>query len=645
MESLLPENWRPPPGFLATKVLDTDLKLWEPRQFIASVEWLEKNIRIPERTSDFAGFYSSDNFPYQAGPLEAFDDIEVKEISLEWATQTGKSLLIQSLIAKIADTDPSPMMFVCPDSTTAKEVSSERIMPTAESVPRIRVRLLPEGRRNDLKPDFGDCVVYMAWSGSPTSLGQKAVRYVFGTELDKWSRNKSFEADAADLVRERVKAFWNHKIIFEGTPTIEGASRIDQLGKDANQRFKYHIPCPYCGKHQVLDFKRVKFKKGKDGKLDRDLAETTAYYQCGYCKKKINDYHKMAMLRAGVWAEVGSRIRKNFKGRIFWTPGKNKTRVHFDLSSLYSPILEFGDVAGEFVRCQQGDGKRTLQNFINSWLAQTWNINIREYKWKEVQKTLQADEPRGTIPEWVYFLTAGIDVQKGWAVYNIRGWGFAGRSRLIEWGQVVTYRELEDKILKRNFYQKATGDSLQVILAGIDSGYQPAEVYEWTNQMNFIYGERVRAIKGVSKGAPYWMSQIDRSGADGKVIEGGIQLWNIWDHHWKSYVTGKYETPAGRAGAWEIPNDVDEVYMRSITSEVLQKKVSKTGHIKFEWILADTTIGNHFLDTEKIAATMADMVDWRDLPENRPEREKKIATQAPAQGSELLIGSEDFLDD
>lgn len=644
MKSQLPENWKPPKEFIATEVIKTDLELWKPKEYITTIDWFEKNIKVPERTSDFAGPYNRKNFPYQIGVLEAFDDLEVKEISLQWATQTGKSLLIQSLVAKIADTDPSPMMFVCPDSATAKEVSSERIMPTAESVPSIRIKLLPEARRNDLKPDFGDCMVYMGWSGSPTSLGQKAVRYVFGTEIDKWSTHKSREADPADLVRERVKAFWNHKLIFEGTPTIEGQSRIDQLGKEANQLLKYHIPCPHCGTKQVLDFKRIKFQKGKKDKLDRDLAETTSYYQCIKCKKKIEDHHKLDMLRRGVWAEEKTRIPKNFKGHIFWTPDKPKTRIHFHLSSLYSPVLEFGDVAGEFVRCKKGEGRRTLQNFVNSWLAETWNINIREYKWKELKKVISVKETKGTIPEWVYFLTAGIDVQKGWACYIIRGWGYRGRSRLIDWGQVTTYTDLDNKILKKSFFQEG-GQALNVLLAGIDSGYQPAEVYEWTNSMNHIYGERVRAIKGQSKGAPYYMTQIDRSGADGKVIEGGIQLWNLWDHHWKSFVSGKYETPAGREGAWEIPSDADEMYMRSITSEVLQKNAHpRTGAIRYEWVVSDTIIGNHYFDCEKIAAAMADMVDWRDLPEKRPEKKQYIPTISKDQESGLLIGSEDFLD-
>jgi len=611
----LPADWKPPSYCLKTTEKEYSTA-WDRIERVSSVEWFEKNIKLSKRISAFPGYYSRYNFPFQVGFLELFDDMDSKEISMQWGTQLGKTTLFAAIPSKVASTDPSPMLFVCTDENQAREVSDEKIMATAEEVPGLKEKLLPKARRDKLKPDFGDCVVYMGWSGSTSTLGGRPCRYVIGTELSKWNRQKSEEADPGDLVRERVKGFWDSKMIFEGTPTVKGICRMEALEKSANQSLKFKVPCPHCDHHQVLTFRQLKFKTKP--KFTRDLAEKSAYYQCIKCKKKIEDHHKMPIMRRGIWAEYETKIPKSFinqpvetRGTIYYTPGKEKKRIHIQLGSLYSPILTFGDVASEFVRSKLSG---SLQNFFNGWAAETWTHRQKEYEWQSLKKKLQVQVLHGGAPEWAVFLTAGADVQARVCYFTIRAWGYGGRSRLVVWGQSPSIKIIEDYCLKTSYKKAGTQIKLPVSLLGVDSGYNSYKVYLWVNQMREKYGDQVRPIKGqpAARGI-YWASDIERSGEDGKVIPGGIQLWNINDHHWKSFVVQKFDIPATFPGAWEVTSDADEMYMRGITSEVLVETKNKWGQKAFVWEIVDPEVGNHYLDCEKIDACMWHMLGGETL--------------------------------
>lgn len=612
-ESRLPIGWQAPIG--CTQFDNkTFADCWVYREKVKSVDWFEQNLFVDSRTSDYGGSWSRNNFPYQVGVLDAFDNSEVRIISLQWGTQCGKSFTMQNLVAKIADTDPSPVMYAADNETTAKEVSDKRIMPALEKIPSIAAKLLPTARRNVLLLDLADMFVYMGWSGSPSTLGQRACRYVFCTELSKWNKKKSDEANPVELVQERVKAFWDNKIILEGTPTKDGECAVEHLGRQSNQRLKFHVPCSQCGKYQIMWFANIKWERVNE-KNDADLAFQTAYYECSHCKAKLNDGHKIKMIRAGIWAEDGADIPVDYKESIYFTSGKGKTHIHFDLSSIYSPVVTFGQVAKKFIESNNGVGAGRLQNFINSWLAEVFSPVVREYDWKALN-ILRADAELGTVPHWVVFLTAGIDIGRHCAHYVIRGWGAGGRSRLVDCG-IINYPAVDVipfKIVEANVLQTVFGErNMPVAVCGIDSGYQSYKVYTWCQAMNGKYGERVRPIKGAPKGVPYYASQIERSGFDGKIIPGGIALWMINDNTWKEFLTSKYSIPAGSPDAFEIPNNVSEVYIRSLAAEALVEKTDARGNSTYVWKVIDKVVGNHYFDAEKISAAIADMCDWRSL--------------------------------
>jgi phage terminase large subunit GpA-like protein len=70
-------------------------------------------------------------------------------------------------------------------------------------------------------------------------------------EPDDCNTNVREQGDTITLLKERTKSFPRRKVIFGGTPTIEGAAASRPRTRASDQR-KFWVPCPHCGEHQVL---------------------------------------------------------------------------------------------------------------------------------------------------------------------------------------------------------------------------------------------------------------------------------------------------------------------------------------------------------------------------------------------------------
>lgn len=574
----IPSDWNAPDGCMQYDIEPLRRK-WLPRPKMKTLEWLEQNAVVPGGVgSDFKGKFNINYFPYQAGVLELFDDPEVREIYLQWGTQLGKTFLLQMLVPKIADTDPAPILFGAADADLAGNVGG-RIYKIVEQVESLKGILPPEARRDMYKIGLGDCIVHMAWSGSPASLGDKSCRYVFCIELSKWNLKKSQEADPADLVRERVKMFFNTKIIMEGTPTVEGSCRMDALRQNATQRIRFQLPCPRCGKYIILaenqeDFINMKWDKNKEGKSDRDIATRTAYYQCTKCKGRIDNSEKITMMRAGVWAESGIDIPHGFKGKVYLTPGKYKDRVHLHLSSLYSPILSWGDCAGEFIRCvNKQRGTIGLQNFTNSWLANTWNPRTREYRWEDMKKYVLEKETIGKVPVGVKVLVCGIDTQDDALFYVVWGFGYDRETWLVDEGQLTCsmtttneddlYSLVLGNIVNRVYLGSEDGREWKIAIGAWDSGgHRTKEVYSVCR--------RVRQLLPI-KGRNHQPRRIMFSKAD--------THYNIRTEEYLEETEGVMET-----NKFHIPGNTSMEFMSHFVSKSKMKDLNKkTGAVSWKW--------------------------------------------------------------
>ena len=80
------------------------------------------------------------------------------------------------------------------------------------------------------------------------------------------------------------------------TPTVKGASRIEQAFLESDQR-KYYVPCPKCGEFQILMWSNIRWDQDENQKHLPD----TAHYVCDHCEYKIKESDKSRLLLGGEW--------------------------------------------------------------------------------------------------------------------------------------------------------------------------------------------------------------------------------------------------------------------------------------------------------------------------------------------------------
>ena len=209
------------------------------------------------------------------------------------------------------------------------------------------------------------------------------------------------------------------------------------------------------------------------------------------------------MMRSGVWCPEGCTVDSQAAAKLFvggdgaalhnpkwqgwsnasWirgTPARDGTSAGYQLSSLYALSLGWGTIASEWVKVCHDPQK--LRNFINSWLAKTWEVIAREQTWEQVGRRIISDVARGIVPEWASLVTTGVDRQETHYVYMTIAWGPGRRGAILAYGTAPTLAEIRALSLERTWDHADGGTPLRLCFGLVDSGYRPDGIGEFCRQ-------------------------------------------------------------------------------------------------------------------------------------------------------------------
>ena len=584
---------------------------WMRPEKITVSEWADKFRFLNPITSAEPGRWKTQRTPYLRGIMDAFTDPYCEEITVMAASQIGKTEAMLNMLAFLIDQDPGPTLMVLPRESDAKSISYNRILPMVETSDSLRRHLSPlTDDTTKLEYHLDRMILYFAGSNSPADLASRPIRYLFLDEVDKYPRFSGREADPIKLASERQKTFWNKKTIKVSTPTTRDAYIYREYEKSDRSRF--YVPCPSCGKYQVLLFGQIKWPK-EERNPERIKNERLAWYECLYCQKQIKDYEKQRILLLGKWVPEDSEI--DDKG-IVRGSGFRAKHKGFAINSLYSPWLSWSDIAGEFMRSK--DYIELLMNFVNSWLAEVWEEKIEETTIDRI-RTLSCDYEEGEVPDDCLVLTAGVDVQKDHFYYVIRGWGYYEESWLIRRGRVEYWDDIVDALFRTEYKKISTTQTLGVYLTCIDSGYRTDEVYQFSRKWH----DRTKAIKGMDEipgGRFYRATKIDINSRTGSVIKKGLVLWSLNVTQYKDKLNRLVTTKDPLK--WHIFKNVDEEYLAQVTAEhKILIRNRNTGRAKEVWQKKKDASLNHYLDAEVYALAAADIIRALNI---RKDEETKV---------------------
>jgi len=576
-------------------------------------EWSDQFRRLDVKTSAEPGQWQTGRTPYLKGIMDAFTDPYVDEITVMAASQVGKTEAMYNMLGFIIDQDPGPTLMVSPRADDAKSVSYNRVRPMIECSP-ILSKYIPINTDDITKLEyhFDRMILYFAGSNSPADLASRPIRYLFLDEVDKYPKFSGREADPIKLASERQKTFWNKKTVKVSTPTTREGYIFREYDKSDQRRF--HVPCPHCGKKQVLLFGQIKWPK-EESSAERIKNNRLAWYECSHCKKRIDDIHKQKMMLSGEWISEKGEHNRN---RGFW------------VSSLYSPWLTWSDIASEFLKSK--DYVELLMNFVNSWLAEVWEEKIEETTVDKV-RNLARDYDQGVVPDEVLVLTAGIDVQKDHFYYVIRGWGYYEESWLIRADRVEYWDDIIDCLFKTEYRRVSSAETLNVYMSCIDSGFRTDEVYRFCRE----WPDKTKAIKGLEEitgGRFYRANKIDINSRTGAVIPGGLVLWNLNVTQYKDKINRLVTSK--NPGKWHIFKNPADDYLMQFTSEhkVLIRNRT-TGKAKEVWQKKKEAAANHYLDAEVYALAAADIIRALNMRKEDSPRVHQPVTDESGRGGWL----------
>ena len=513
-------------------------KFAAPPKRLTVSEWADKYRVLSPEASAEPGKWNTSRAEYQRGIMDAFSDPRVYKVVWMSSAQVGKTEALLNIIGYFIHQDPSPILLLQPTLEMAQTFSKDRLAPMLRDTPVLKDKVKDVKAKNSgntiLHKVFPGGHITMAGANSPASLASRPVRVVLLDEVDRYPISAGSEGDPANLAIKRSTTFWNRKIMLTSTPTIKGISRIEKAYEESDKR-KFYVPCPECGKYQVLKWSNVVWEDGKP---------ESAKYACENCGCLWSDAQRWNAIKKGKWIAEGE-----FKGVVgFW------------LNEIYSPWVKLSDMVTNFLNSK--DDHEMLKTFVNTSLGETWEDRSgEEIEWK---KLFDRRGKYKLIPARAVVLTCGVDVQDDRLEGEIRAWGEKeeswGIKRFVIYGSPAlneTWEQLDYIIFDE--YQHELGIKLKVSCTCIDSGgHFTDEVYRYVKARE---KRRVFAIKGGNTSA---LPIVSRPSKNNKYR---INLFTIGTDTAKELIYERLKFEEIKGGYYHWNEEYDEEYFKQLTAE------------------------------------------------------------------------------
>ena len=155
-------------------------------------------------------------------------------------------------------------------------------------------------------------------------------------------------------------------------------------------------------------------------------------------------------------------------------------------------------------------------------------------------------------------------------------------------------------------YKKENGETMQVALCLIDSGYEADATYDFCADNS----DWAVPCKGSSAElmSHYKLSKVNKS--ESKAY--GMNLAILDTNKYKDMIAGRMRKKNGtNNGSWMVYKGCDREYAEQVTAEQKVNEKTGNGRIRQVWKLKTSHADNHYLDTEVYAMAAADIMGIR----------------------------------
>lgn len=472
-------------------------KILKPRERLNIWQWAEKYRYVAKgvsaKTLEGPKLYTTADAPHQRKPQEAPLDPTVHTTVLIGASQIfGKTEIINNVLGYHMDWAPRSSVVMYPQLDAAQKYSKKKFTPMVQATPRLSDVLKPARARDSgntiLVKDFLGGSVFFVGANSPASLRGASGEILIGDEIDSNPPSAGEEGDPVELLFKRGESFPKCVKILASTPTIKGQSTIWEWWEESDKQY-WHVPCPKCGRYQILTWKQIDWPGRDAGKSKPDQAVLL----CSLCAAALNDKQRLEMYFAGEW-----RATAPFNGI-----------AGFHLSGIYVPWPaqkgykdRLHQMAEEHLRAKK-KGELKLQVWVNTFLCELWEKTTEAIDHKPLLERAEAYTP-DRLPDGVVILICSIDVQKDRIECEVIGlgeddetWGVEFKKFFGDTEQGDVWGDLADHLGKT--YRREDNAILPITCSVIDMRHKPDRVRDFCQRAGVA---RVYPVYGVPSRVP-----------------------------------------------------------------------------------------------------------------------------------------------
>ncbi len=533
----------------------------KPPEDLTVSQWADKNRRLTSESSAEVGKWRTSRTPYMFDILDSFTDPLIEHIVVVAASQVGKSETINNMVGYCIDQDPGPILLIQPTIDDVKRYSEMRIAPMIRET-RCLKRKVADPKSRDAantkrQKSFPGGVLVMTGSNVAHDLSSMPIRYVFGDERDRWATSAGSEGDPWELAVARTRTFYNKKMVEVSTPTVKGASAIEN-SYNLGTMERWKTECPHCGEYVEVKFDNIRFEYEAAEKGDKKIFHITElFYVCPECGG-ISDEHTMKNQPAK-WVATVPEARKHHKTRSFW------------LTAWVSPWATWESIILQFL--QAGTDSAKLQVVYNTQFGELWEERGDMASEDDVMARREVYEAE--VPDGVLLLTCGVDTQDDRLEYEVVGHRRYGETWGIKKGVILGRPDTEevwerlDEVLSHK-YKFKSGVSLQISLTFIDEGgHFTQEVRQHCLARQY---DHVFAIKGANRpDIPYTAPpKKQKIVVNGKVI-GQVWVYEIGVNAGKQKIVDnlRVQSPGANYCHFPLRDDYGKQFFKQLMSEHL----------------------------------------------------------------------------
>lgn len=536
-------------------------------------EWAERyRVLSPESSVEY-GDWKNARVPYMVDVMNAINDPETEEITIQSSSQTSKTeAIIINPILYYMDKEPSPILLLCPTLNFAENFSRKRLTPAIRDCKSLQGKISTNSRdaaNTLLYKEFHGGNITLAGSNSPATLSSHPIRIFLVEELDRTETTS--EGDSVALGEKRTNNYYNRKKIKVSTPTLKGLSKIVKT-YERGSREQFYVECPHCKAKQTLKFSQVIFKNSEN-KTDAKCAR----YRCEKCSQDWTEAHRYEAIKSGLW--------------IAEKP-ENKRHRSFKINELYSLWRSLEQIVTDFL--EKKDNPETLQVFVNTTLGEEFEIKGQAPDWQKLHA--RREKYNAQVPNRCVFLVGGVDVQEDRIQIEVVGWGRNFENWSIEYqtffGDTAS-KEPWDKLEKylEKTFKCEDGREIGILKVCIDANYNSQDVLKFCRkyyissvipivgrdrQLEIIAPPRKIDVKGKKKYGSFRSYTVGSSTIKKEV-------YNALRQEKKIYKIDNKEIEAFPFGYCHFPENYNESYFMELTAEEAKKKKDKNGFFIYYW--------------------------------------------------------------